>query len=48
MERAFVEPTFWMYASQINIGLFHPNVPSQANVRECWQIAPTSECLGMG
>ena len=30
-----------------NIGLINPNVPSQANVRECRQIAATLECLGI-
>ena len=47
MEHAFVEPTFWMNASQSNIGLINPNVPSQAKVCECWQIAATLECLGL-
>ena len=42
VEHAFVKPTFWMYASQSNIGLINPNVPSQANVRECRQIAANS------
>ena len=42
-----IVPTFWTYASQSNIGLIKPNVPSQGNARDCWQIAPTLECLGI-
>ena len=36
-----------MHLSNQHFGCMpNPNVPSQANVRECWQIAPTLECQG--